>query len=34
MQLNALLALGCILFLVTFAVLALARFLISRVQTH
>jgi phosphate transport system permease protein len=32
MQLNALLALGCILFLVTFTVLALARLLIARVK--
>jgi len=32
MQLNALLALGCILFLVTFAVLVLARLLIARVK--
>ncbi|MFC4173035.1 phosphate ABC transporter permease subunit PstC [Microvirga sp. GCM10011540] len=34
LHLNALLALGCILFLVTFTVLALARFLISRVKVH
>ncbi|WP_407666705.1 phosphate ABC transporter permease subunit PstC [Microvirga roseola] len=34
MQMHALLALGCILFLVTFIVLMFARFLISRVQTH
>jgi len=34
MQMNALLALGCILFVVTFIVLALARLLISRVKTH
>lgn len=34
LQLNALMALGCILFLVTFAVLVIARFLISRVQRH
>ncbi|HZH09327.1 MAG TPA: phosphate ABC transporter permease subunit PstC [Microvirga sp.] len=33
LQLNALMALGCILFLVTFAVLVLARLLISRVKT-
>jgi phosphate transport system permease protein len=32
MQLNALMALGCILFLVTFAVLILARLLIARVK--
>ena len=32
LQLNALLALGCILFLVTFAVLVLARLLIARVK--
>ena len=32
LQLNALMALGCILFLVTFAVLVLARFLVSRVK--
>jgi phosphate transport system permease protein len=32
MQLNALIALGCILFLVTFSVLITARFLVSRVQ--
>jgi phosphate transport system permease protein len=32
LQLNALLALGCILFLVTFAVLILARLLIARVK--
>jgi phosphate transport system permease protein len=31
LQLNALIALGCILFLVTFAVLFLARLLIARV---
>ena len=34
MQLNALIALGCILFLVTFAVLVLARLLVARVQRH
>jgi len=34
MQMNALLALGCILFVVTFIVLALARILIARVKTH
>jgi len=34
MQLNALLALGCILFLVTFTVLVIARLLIARVKTH
>jgi phosphate transport system permease protein len=34
LQLNALLALGCILFLVTFTVLVLARLLIARVKTH
>jgi len=34
MQMNALLALGCILFIVTFVVLALARLLIARVKTH
>jgi phosphate transport system permease protein len=34
MQMSALLALGCILFVVTFIVLALARLLISRVKTH
>ena len=34
LQLNALIALGCILFLVTFAVLMVARFLVSRVQVH
>ena len=32
MQLNALMALGCILFLVTFTVLVLARFLVAHVQ--
>ena len=32
MQMSALLALGCVLFIVTFIVLALARLLISRVQ--
>ena len=32
LQLNALIALGCILFLVTFSVLIVARFLVSRVQ--
>jgi phosphate transport system permease protein len=34
MQLNALIALGCILFLVTFTVLIVARILIARVKTH
>ncbi|MBZ6077249.1 phosphate ABC transporter permease subunit PstC [Microvirga puerhi] len=34
MHLNALLALGCILFLVTFTVLVLARLLIARVRTQ
>lgn len=34
MQLSALLALGCILFLVTFTVLVAARLLIARVKTH
>jgi phosphate transport system permease protein len=34
LQLNALLALGCILFLVTFTVLVAARLLIARVKTH
>jgi len=34
MQLNALLALGCILFLITFAVLIAARLLIARVKVH
>jgi phosphate transport system permease protein len=34
LQLNALMALGCILFLVTFTVLAVARILIARVKTH
>jgi phosphate transport system permease protein len=34
LQLNALLALGCILFLVTFTVLVIARLLIARVKTH
>ena len=34
LQLSALLALGCLLFLVTFAVLVAARLLIRRVQTH
>lgn len=34
LQLNALLALGCILFLVTFTVLIVARLLIARVQVH
>jgi phosphate transport system permease protein len=34
LQLNALLALGCILFLVTFGVLMLARLLIARVKVH
>ncbi|MFL5074320.1 MAG: phosphate ABC transporter permease subunit PstC, partial [Microvirga sp.] len=34
MQLHALIALGCILFLVTFGVLVVARYLVSRVQAH
>ncbi len=34
LQLNALMALGCILFLVTFTVLVVARLLIARVQNH
>nr|WP_245411015.1 phosphate ABC transporter permease subunit PstC [Microvirga flavescens] len=34
LQLNALMALGCILFLVTFAVLVLARLLVARVKTR
>ena len=34
MQLNALIALGCILFLVTFVVLVVARYLVARVQAH
>jgi phosphate transport system permease protein len=34
LQLNALMALGCILFLVTFTVLVVARLLIARVQSH
>jgi phosphate transport system permease protein len=34
MQMSALLALGCVLFVVTFIVLALARLLIARVKTH
>lgn len=34
MQMHALLALGCILFVVTFIVLALARLLIARVKIH
>ncbi|MEN3929887.1 phosphate ABC transporter permease subunit PstC [Microvirga sp. W0021] len=34
MQLNSLLALGCILFLVTFSVLILARVLVARVKTY
>lgn len=34
LQLNALMALGCILFLVTFAVLVLARLLVARVQVR
>lgn len=34
LQLNALIALGCILFLVTFAVLVVARILVSRVKVH
>ena len=34
MQMNALIALGCILFLVTFSVLVVARILVSRVKVH
>jgi phosphate transport system permease protein len=34
LQLNALIALGCILFFVTFVVLIIARVLVSRVKTH
>ena len=34
LQLNALIALGCILFLVTFAVLIVARVLVSRMTVH
>ena len=34
MQLHALIALGCILFFVTFAVLIVARYLVSRVRVH
>jgi phosphate transport system permease protein len=34
LQLHALIALGCILFLVTFSVLVVARILISRVKVH
>jgi phosphate transport system permease protein len=34
MQLHALIALGCILFLVTFGVLMVARYLVSRVKVH
>ena len=34
MQLNALIALGCILFLVTFGVLVVARILVARVKVH
>jgi phosphate transport system permease protein len=34
LQLHALIALGCILFLVTFSVLVVARVLISRVKVH
>jgi phosphate transport system permease protein len=34
LQLNALIALGCILFLVTFGVLVVARYLVSRVKVH
>jgi phosphate transport system permease protein len=34
MQMHALIALGCILFVVTFCVLAIARFLVSRVKTY
>jgi phosphate transport system permease protein len=34
MQLHALIALGCILFFVTFAVLVVARYLVSRVKMH
>lgn len=34
LQMNALIALGCILFLVTFSVLIIARYLVSRVKTY
>ncbi len=34
MQMSALIALGCILFLVTFTVLVIARLLVSRVKTY
>ncbi|HZY21028.1 MAG TPA: phosphate ABC transporter permease subunit PstC [Beijerinckiaceae bacterium] len=34
MQLHALIALGCILFLVTFGVLVVARYLVARVEAH
>ena len=34
LQMNALIALGCILFLVTFVVLVIARILVSRVKTY
>jgi phosphate transport system permease protein len=34
LQLHALIALGCILFLVTFSVLVVARYLVSRVKVH
>ncbi len=34
LQLHALIALGCILFLVTFSVLIVARYLVSRVKVH
>jgi phosphate transport system permease protein len=34
MQMNALIALGCILFLVTFSVLVVARILVARVKVH
>jgi phosphate transport system permease protein len=34
MQMNALIALGCILFVVTFGVLVLARVLVARVKTY
>ncbi len=34
MQMSALIALGCILFLVTFTVLVIARLLVARVKTY
>jgi phosphate transport system permease protein len=34
MQMNALIALGCILFLVTFSVLIVARILVAQVKVH